>query len=78
MKQNLAIGVDIGGSHISCAAVDLTSFRILNDTRTEKAVDNKAEANQIVSVWVQALVRCHKEDSSGFVKGYRFRNAWSL
>ncbi len=45
MKQNLAIGVDIGGSHISCAAVDLQSFKILNETRTERSVDNKAEAS---------------------------------
>lgn len=72
MKQNLAIGVDIGGSHISCAAVDLTSFRILNDTRTEKAVDNKAEANQIVSVWVQALSDVIKKIPQDSLKGIGF------
>jgi len=55
MKQNLAIGVDIGGSHISCAAVDLDSFRILDETRTDREVDNKAEAELIIGVWVQAL-----------------------
>ncbi len=31
MKQTYAIGVDIGGSHISCAAVDLESFKILDE-----------------------------------------------
>jgi glucokinase len=72
MKQNLAIGVDIGGSHISCSAVDLTSFRILNDTRTEKAVDNKAEANQIISVWVQALTDVIKKIPENSLKGIGF------
>ena len=72
MKQNLAIGVDIGGSHISCAAVDLTSFRILNDTRTEKAVDNKAEANQIIRVWVQALTDVIKKIPEDSLKGIGF------
>jgi glucokinase len=72
MKQNLAIGVDIGGSHISCAAVDLNSFSILNETRTEKAVDNKAEANQIISVWVQALADVIKKIPVDSLKGIGF------
>jgi len=72
MKQNLAIGVDIGGSHISCAAVDLNSFRVLKETRTEKAVDNKAEANQIIMVWVQALKDVIKNIPSDSLKGIGF------
>ena len=72
MTQNLAIGVDIGGSHISCAAVDLKSFKILNETRTEKAVDNKAEANQIIRVWVQALTDVIKKIPWNSLKGIGF------
>ena len=55
MNQTLAIGVDIGGSHISCAAVDLSSYKILDDTRTERAVNNKAEATGIIGDWVRAI-----------------------
>ena len=55
MDQNLAIGADIGGSHISCAAVDIVSFRILKETITEREVNNKAPANEIISVWADAL-----------------------
>jgi glucokinase len=72
MKQSLAIGVDIGGSHISCAAVDLKSFKILNETRTEKAVDNKAEANKIVGDWVQALYDVIKKIPENSLKGIGF------
>jgi glucokinase len=72
MKQNLAIGVDIGGSHISCAAVDLNSFKILNETRTEKAVDNKAEASKIIEVWVQALSDVIKIIPQNSLKGIGF------
>ena len=72
MKQNLAIGVDIGGSHISCAAVDLKSFKILNETRTEKAVDNKAEASKIIEVWVQALSDVIKKIPQDSLKGIGF------
>ena len=31
MKENIAIGVDIGGSHISCAAFDLIERKYLHD-----------------------------------------------
>lgn len=72
MKQTLAIGVDIGGSHISCAAVNLKSFRILDETRTEWAVDNKAEASKIISVWVQALSDVIKKLPENSLKGIGF------
>ena len=72
MKQNLAIGVDIGGSHISCAAVDLKSFRVLHETRTEKAVDNKAEASQIIGVWVKALSEVIEKIPENSLKGIGF------
>jgi glucokinase len=72
MKQNLAIGVDIGGSHISCASVDLKSFRVLHETRIEKAVDNKAEASQIIGVWVQALSEVIEKIPENSLKGIGF------
>ena len=55
MKKNIAIGTDIGGSHISCAAVDIVSGKILRDTLTERAVNNQAQANEIIAVWAEAL-----------------------
>jgi len=72
MKQTLAIGVDIGGSHISCAAVDLQSFKILNETRTERAVENKAEASKIIGVWVHAISDVIKKIPVNSLKGIGF------
>jgi glucokinase len=72
MKQNLAIGVDIGGSHISCAAVDLQSYKILNETRTERSVDNKAEASKIIGIWVNAISDVIKKIPANSLKGIGF------
>jgi glucokinase len=72
MERTLGIGVDIGGSHISCAAVDLKSFRVLDETRTEKAVDNKAEASRIIGIWVQALSDVIKKIPEDSLKGIGF------
>jgi glucokinase len=55
MGRNLAIGTDIGGSHISCAAVDLVTGKILKETLNEREVDNQAKANVIINIWSEAL-----------------------
>jgi glucokinase len=55
MDRNIAIGADIGGSHITCAAVDLGSGEILRNTLAERAVDNQAQANTILKVWSDAV-----------------------
>jgi len=72
MKQNIAIGVDIGGSHISCAAVDLVSYKVLRDTVTEKEVDNKASAEEIIGVWAKALSEVMERIPKGQIKGIGF------
>jgi glucokinase len=55
MNRKYAIGVDIGGSHISCAAVDLETGRILKETLTGREVNNQAEADIIISIWTEAI-----------------------
>jgi glucokinase len=55
MNKSIAIGTDIGGSHISCAAIDLVSGKILRETLTERAVNNQAQASEIIDVWAEAL-----------------------
>ena len=72
MNKSLAIGTDIGGSHISCAAVDLVSGKILKDTLTERVVDNQAQANKIISVWTEALSTVLEKVGLEKVKGIGF------
>ena len=72
MKQDIAIGADIGGSHISCAAVDLTSGKVLRETLTEKEVNNQAQAFEIISVWAHALKNVLDKVPVEKVKGIGF------
>jgi glucokinase len=58
--QNIAIGVDIGGSHITAVAVDMTAHRIIGGSRAESPVDNKAEADEILTVWSDTLKQVMK------------------
>lgn len=72
MDKNYAIGTDIGGSHISCAAIDLHTGKILRETLTGKAVNNQASASTIISVWADALSEVISKVSIEKVKGIGF------
>jgi glucokinase len=72
MDKNIAIGTDIGGSHITCAAVDLSSGNILRDTLTEKKVDAGAPADEIITCWADALSTVLSQISSDKIKGIGF------
>jgi glucokinase len=72
MNKNIAIGTDIGGSHITCAAVDLESGKILKETLTEKSVDNQALSNIIIDTWSNALSSVLSKIPFEKVKGIGF------
>jgi len=73
MQHNYAIGVDIGGSHISCAAVDLETLEIIDTTRIDNPVDNKAEADIIIGVWAETISHVvEKIPEGGRLKGIGF------
>lgn len=55
--QNIALGVDIGGSHITVAAVDMTTKTIVPGSLSGSPVDNKAQADEILSVWSETIMR---------------------
>lgn len=49
------IGVDIGGSHIACAAIDLSTHRIIPGTGSAQKIYNKAGAGEILNGWSNAI-----------------------
>lgn len=55
MNKNIVIGVDIGGSHITSAAVDLTKLEIIEGSQFSSNVNNKASKNVIFTSWADAI-----------------------
>jgi glucokinase len=53
--MHIAIGVDIGGSHISCGAVNLKINQLIPGTCFEAKVDNQASADNILDSWTGAI-----------------------
>ena len=54
-NKHIAIGIDIGGSHISCGAVDLRHNNLLPGSCFGTDVDNKATADVILKTWAHAI-----------------------
>ena len=69
MNRKLAIGVDVGGSHVSCAAFDLAAKQYLVHTFAEQQLDNHASAGTILGIWGdtirQTMVSAGYENISG-------------
>lgn len=61
MSKEIAIGADIGGSHISCAAIDLSTHKVIENTYTSIDVDNHAEAYIIIDKWKTAIQEAIKK-----------------
>ncbi len=70
--KNIAIGVDIGGSHITAVAVDMDSQTIINGSRAENPVDNKAEADDILKVWSETLLKVIRKVTLYKIRGVGF------
>jgi glucokinase len=72
MNKNIAIGADIGGSHISCAAINLETGEVIKDSLAGRAVNNQASAKDILGVWSDALAEVVKKFPAEKVKGIGF------
>lgn len=55
MTRKYAVGVDIGGSHISAIIVDLDEGKLIEGSFSEQKVNNQASADQIIKIWSKAI-----------------------
>ncbi len=53
--KRYAIGTDIGGSHITCAVVDMKNHSILPDTLSHQKLNNQDSKQVILDAWSQSL-----------------------
>lgn len=49
--KNIAIGLDVGGSHVSCMGFDLDKKELLTETFAESDLDNHGQPEEIIESW---------------------------
>ena len=72
VKKAISIGTDIGGSHISCAAIDLEKKSIIRSSFSENKVNNKGTEDEILNSWGIALRNCLSKIPADQLKGIGF------
>ena len=55
VAHRICIGVDIGGSHISCLAVDLETRLVFDKTLTRVSVEHNDTPEHIFGAWASAI-----------------------
>ncbi|TCD15649.1 ROK family protein [Pedobacter psychrodurus] len=60
-NNQYVLGIDIGGSHITAALLDMQQRNILKNTYTRERVDSHASAEQITCTWCGAIRTAYKK-----------------
>ncbi len=66
MNNNIVTGIDIGGSHITAALIDLQAHSIIRESLVRIHVNSKSTTEQIIKDWTGAIADCkayHSETS---------------
>jgi glucokinase len=72
MNKNIALGVDIGGSHITCGAVDLSTGVLIRDSLSVREIDSNDQAFRIISEWAICLSETIRKVAGNNIKGIGF------
>ena len=72
MKKKCAIGVDVGGSHVSSAAFDINSKKIIENSLSECDLDNQGTGKEIIKIWGTTIGKFMKSVDPQTVAGVGF------
>jgi len=59
MGKPTVLGVDIGGSHITAAIVDVDKGVLLNNSIKRKDVDSRTDKDEILAAWCAVIIDAH-------------------
>lgn len=78
--MSVTIGIDIGGSHISSAAVSSDDFKIISGTYFSGAVDSKASKEVIIEKWAAIINQTIKvlQETQKLISGETIGIAFSM
>lgn len=61
MKE-YAVGIDIGGTHITAAIIDIISMKLIDFSLHKESFDSNLPVNQVMSIW-EKVIRISVENS---------------
>ncbi len=70
--QKLSVGIDIGGSHITCQLFDSEANHLLEDSKVRVEVDGNGSKDSIIESWVNAIRQTASKVNIKELKGIGF------
>ncbi len=70
--KTIAIGVDVGGSHVSCVACNIDEKKCLTETFSENDLDNQGNVDEIIGIWSRTIQATIDKAGIENVKGIGF------
>lgn len=64
-----AVGVDIGGTHISCAIVDITGGRLLQESFSHSHINADAPARELMDALINTVEKCIESHPQLIIEG---------
>jgi len=55
MKKVYAIGMDVGGTHITSAVIDVTDMKVLQSSVHKECFDSNLPVNQVMEFWEKSI-----------------------
>ena len=55
MKKTYAIGLDIGGTHITAAVIDIVAMKVLDSSLHKEFFDSNLPAVEVMDIWESAI-----------------------
>ncbi|MRJ07855.1 ROK family protein [Ornithobacterium rhinotracheale] len=72
MSKKYALGVDVGGSHISCCAVDMDTQKLVKESFKREKLSHTDTKENILKTWAKAINECMESVGVGNVLGLGF------
>jgi glucokinase len=70
--QKLSMGIDIGGSHITCQLFDIITNKLLPGSRVRVEVDGNGSKESILNKWVEAIQQASSNQKINSLTGIGF------
>ncbi len=72
MSDGIVIGIDVGGSHITAAALQVNSHELINQSRSDAHYDGKQSKENILKDWANVINTAIRKVDSKNLKGLAF------
>lgn len=69
MNKNYAVGIDIGGTHITAAVIDILNMKVIDFSLHKESFDSNLPVQEVMSIWEKAIRTTIKDSKVEDIKG---------